>query len=84
MKLSILLFFGAIVIASATDYCGPPLDLCSQPINPGISGGGCRGQIAWGYNQNTQSCQRFVYNGSGGNLNRFTTWRACRRSCRCL
>ncbi|XP_038055002.1 carboxypeptidase inhibitor SmCI-like isoform X2 [Patiria miniata] len=36
---------------------------------------------SFGYNQDTQSCERFIYGGCQGNGNRFETMEACRTSC---
>ncbi|KAK3097854.1 hypothetical protein FSP39_013843 [Pinctada imbricata] len=56
----------------------PALEVCSLPK---VSGN-CGGQLTrWFYNQQTQSCERFLFTGCRGNANNFETEEACESRC---
>ncbi|XP_047038058.1 kunitz-type serine protease inhibitor conotoxin Cal9.1a-like [Helicoverpa zea] len=62
-------------------------DICNIPIDEGIceseSVSDSNGDTAvyFGYNVNTTNCEMFIYEGCGGNGNRFDSSAACWRAC---
>ncbi|VDN31577.1 unnamed protein product [Dibothriocephalus latus] len=51
---------------------------CKQKIDPGK----CKAAITtYGYNSETHRCEKFIYGGCGGNINRFDTLEKCQKKC---
>ncbi|XP_073834631.1 kunitz-like toxin PcKuz3 [Musca autumnalis] len=57
-------------------------DISSQCSLPHSQTGLCRARIpAWSFNGETGSCEKFIFGGCGGNINRFATKVACENQC---
>ncbi|KHN72724.1 Papilin [Toxocara canis] len=65
---------------STTVCCNRPagVDRCSQQVIAGI---GNANLVRWYFNQYTQQCQQFIYNGLQGNENNFLTQQECQNAC---
>ncbi|KAK7108469.1 hypothetical protein V1264_016205 [Littorina saxatilis] len=51
---------------------------CYQAKQPGL----CKAYFpSWYYDTNSRTCKEFVYGGCGGNDNRFTTKKLCKKAC---
>uniref|UniRef100_A0A2H1V6X6 SFRICE_025441 n=2 Tax=Spodoptera frugiperda TaxID=7108 RepID=A0A2H1V6X6_SPOFR len=63
------------------------LDVCTLEIDEGICGGDSFSEepenstIYYGFNNETMKCEEFVYEGCGGNDNRFDSMHECWRLC---
>ncbi|KAI6224236.1 hypothetical protein M3Y99_01420200 [Aphelenchoides fujianensis] len=62
--------------------CCPTRDhVCSLPIESGHELRDFEHVGRFGFDRQLRTCIKFSYFGSGGNLNRFATFAACRRFC---
>ncbi|PAA80802.1 hypothetical protein BOX15_Mlig025764g1 [Macrostomum lignano] len=74
-------------LAECRNVCETPLlnDPCLHPVSEGRLCGGPNPLLAqswrYYYNYDTKQCSRFLYNGCGGNPNRFGSYRECQARC---
>uniref|UniRef100_A0A1I8F1R4 BPTI/Kunitz inhibitor domain-containing protein n=1 Tax=Macrostomum lignano TaxID=282301 RepID=A0A1I8F1R4_9PLAT len=74
-------------LAECHSVCETPLlnDPCLHPVSEGRLCGGPNPLLAqswrYYYNYDTKQCSRFLYNGCGGNPNRFGSYRECQARC---
>lgn len=57
------------------EACAPS---CFLPADSGV---GSDNQVMWFYNIDTRQCETFIYQGSGGNANRYSSRAECQESC---
>ena len=58
-------------------YVDPTL-ICQQEKDPGL----CLAYFPrYYFNATARKCEKFMYGGCGGNLNRFTTYEECSKTC---
>lgn len=61
-----------------------PEKFCGSPADSGYCGNKrhCRSVKMYYYNSDSGKCLKFIYYGSGGNYNRFSTKKDCEKTCR--
>lgn len=55
-----------------------PTPICQQKKDPGL----CLAYFPrYYFNATARKCEKFIYGGCGGNLNKFSTYEECRKTC---